>query len=100
MRELLERVLPAHPARRESLETHADLLADAALGGRGAELAGEPHVVPLDPRLDDPPILPSVDADTGGRSVDAGRRKAREVATMCSLAVPAQGDLVAGRDHI
>src|SRR6185312_2754405 len=93
--EVLEVVLPTHPVSHHPLYTHADFLADAALGGRGAELTGETHVVPFSPRLDDLAVPPLVDADTGGHSVDAGRSKARELATMCSLAVPAQDDLVA-----
>ena len=34
------------------------------------------------------------------RSVDPGRRKARELATMCFLAMPVQDDLVARGDHV
>jgi hypothetical protein len=63
----LGRVLLAHPASHQALHTDPDLLADAACGWRGAELAGETEVVPFCPGFDHLPsfrwsmLMPVID---------------------------------------
>jgi hypothetical protein len=93
----LGRVLLAHPAGHPALHSDPDLLADAACGWRGAELADEIEVVPFCPGLDHLAILPLVDADASYRPTGAGRCEARELAAVRPLAVPAPHDLVVGR---
>src|ERR1044072_710482 len=69
----LGRILLAHAPGHEALKHCSDLLADAALRWRGAELARETEVVPFSPRLDDLAVLPVVDADAGHRPAGPGR---------------------------
>ena len=93
-------VLLTHPAGHHALQTHSDLLADTALRRRGAELAGETEVVPFGPGLDYLAVLPPIDAYTSHRRTGPGRREACELATVRSLAVPPQHDLVVGGDYV